>query len=324
MLAVARDLQPRLKRVSSSEYAGPCPVGCASTDGFIVNPKKRVFLCRPSGAGGDAIAMVMHALNVDFMAAVEQINGQRHPGLGVGSLAEMTRRSEERAKSTEAAAHWLHESEAADAAHALEMRQAALRIWSATAPIAGSLGEQYFRSRAITRPLPEELRFLPELEHWPTRQMWPAVVGRVTGFDGAFLGVHLTFLTGEGLSNKALGKKRKLMLGSVKGGAVRLDEPDSTRFYIVAEGIESALSYMQLKGLPGCAGLSANGIASLILPRAARCVLIAADNDPNGAGARAAESARARWLAEDREVLIRKPKRSGADFNDILIEMGKS
>ena len=35
------------------------------TDGFIVTPSKHLFLCRPSGATGDAVDMVEHALWID-------------------------------------------------------------------------------------------------------------------------------------------------------------------------------------------------------------------------------------------------------------------
>jgi putative DNA primase/helicase len=316
IFAVARDLQPKLKRVSSMEYAGPCPAGCASTDGFVVNQKKRVFLCRPSGAAGDAIAMTMHCLGVDFIGAVEHITGMRRPRARALTVDEQLRGSEECARPVHEAARWLHESEAADAAHAFAMRQAALRIWSATSPIAGTLGEKYFRSRAITCPLSDELRFMPELEHWPTRQMWPAVVARVTGSEGVFFAVHLTFLTADGLSNAALGEKRKLMLGPVKGGAVKFAEPMPGKPLYVGEGIESSLSGLQVTGCPTWAALSTSGLRALELPRAVRDVTILADADDPGEAA--AIACRRRWKREGRRARIVRPTNRGQDFNDML------
>ena len=105
---------------------------------------------------------------------------------------------------------------------------------------------------------------MAELEHWPTRQMLPAIVARVDAVDGAFLGVHLTFLTSDGKTNAALGDKRKLMLGGTRGGAVRLSEPDGE--LTVAEGIETALSVMDATGCPTWAALSTSGVMALELP----------------------------------------------------------
>ena len=56
ILTVARGLQPKLRRVSSSEYAGPCPAGCARRDGFSRQPGEGRFSCAgPAGCGGDVI-----------------------------------------------------------------------------------------------------------------------------------------------------------------------------------------------------------------------------------------------------------------------------
>ena len=52
----------------------------ASYDGFAVSPRKQLFVCRPSGTGGDLIAMTMHCLGTDFKGAVEYITGGPRPG----------------------------------------------------------------------------------------------------------------------------------------------------------------------------------------------------------------------------------------------------
>jgi hypothetical protein len=49
-------------------------------------------------------------------------------------------------------------------------------------------------------------------------------------------------------------------------------------------------------------------------------VIVAADNDINGAGYRAATVSYYRWIAEGREVRIIMPPIAGTDFNDILIK----
>ena len=290
ILTVARDLQPRLKR-SSSEWNGPCPAGCAKDNGFTVNLAKQIFLCRPSRASGDVIAMTMHALNVNFVAACEYITGQSYRPAPLSKA---------------------HDDRESD--YARRMREGGSRIWEAAAPLAQTLGEPYLRSRAITCPLPASLRFLSRLEHWPTRQMLPAIVARVVGVDSAFTGVHLTFLTPDGRTNTSLGDERKLMLGPTRGSAVRLKEPAEE--LMIAEGIETALSVMDATGCPTWAALTTSRIMALELPSGVAVVTIAADGD--APGAQAADSAAKRWRAEGRRVLVR-PAPQGMDFNDIAM-----
>ena len=290
ILTVARGLQPKLKR-SSSEWVGPCPLGCAQRDGFTINPEKQIFLCRPSGVAGDGIAMVQHALGVTFIEACKQITGESHR-----PVPQPKPRNN-------------HETD-----HARRMRESGFAIWAAAAPIAQTVGEQYLRSRAIRCPLPTSLRFLAKLEHWPTRQVLPAIVARVSAVDGAFLGVHLTFLTTDGKSNASLGGKRKLMLGGTRGGAVRLGEPAGE--LTVAEGIETALSVVDATGCPTWAALSTSGLVALEIPSDVITIRIAADGDAPGAVA--ADSAARRWRAEGRRVLVR-PAPQGLDFNDVAM-----
>ena len=292
ILAVARDLQPKLRRVSSSEWAGACPRGCARRDGFVVHPAKKIFLCRPSDAAGDVIALVQHALNCTFLEACEHITG------------------ESRRAPVKPPQPVYVESE-----YAIRMRAAGCRIWTAAAPISGTIGEQYFRSRAIAGPLPTSLRFMPELEHWPTRRMLPAIVACVSAVDGAFLAAHLTFLANDGKANVALGDKRKLMLGGTRGGAARLAEPVGGEL-TVSEGIETGLSVAEATGCPTWAALSTSGLKTLELPPGVATVTIAADGDEPGV--QAAESAAERWRAEGRRVLIR-PAPWGMDFNDVAM-----
>jgi hypothetical protein len=83
---------------------------------------------------------------------------------------------------------------------------------------------------------------------------------------------------------------------------------------------------MTATGWPAWAALSTSGIASLILPPLplAATVVILADNDPSGAGERAAHTAAQRWLAERRRVRIAMPPEPGTDFNDVLRGLGRA
>jgi phage/plasmid primase-like uncharacterized protein len=107
-----------------------------------------------------------------------------------------------------------------------------------------------------------------------------------------------------------------MTLGPCKGGAVRL--APAGPILAIAEGIETALSYMQCTGTPTWAALSAGGIRNLILPDDVAEVVIAADPDP--VGMIAARVAARRWLDEGRLVAIARPP-LGGDFNDLAHDL---
>ena len=95
---------------------------------------------------------------------------------------------------------------AADAdadADAERKRQFALKLWGEALPAAGTTVEVYLRHRAITLPVPPCLRFAAGLPHLPTGTRWPAMVARVEAADGAFLGIHRTYLAGDGRGKAA-------------------------------------------------------------------------------------------------------------------------
>ena len=78
IVEITRRLGARLKH-SNRYLVGACPRGCASDDGFIIDPRKKLFLCRPTGGkegSGDIIAMVMHGLGCGYREAVAFIVGQ--------------------------------------------------------------------------------------------------------------------------------------------------------------------------------------------------------------------------------------------------------
>jgi hypothetical protein len=75
-------------------------------------------------------------------------------------------------------------------------------------------------------------------------------------------------------------------------------------------------------GLPVWATLSATNLEQVKLPPDAHRIVILADHDASGAGARAAESAARRLRGEGRQVAIALPPTSGDDFNDVLLRDG--
>jgi putative DNA primase/helicase len=99
---------------------------------------------------------------------------------------------------------------------------------------------------------------------------------------------------------------------------VRFGEPLPNQWLVVGEGIESTLSAALPCGLAAWAAISASGIEKLLLPSDARHVVIAADNDMNYRGQRAAQQAGVHWCVEGRHVRIATPSTSGTDFNDLI------
>jgi putative DNA primase/helicase len=191
--------------------------------------------------------------------------------------------------------------------------KAALAIWHSAISADGSLVEAYLASRGLHLPPPPTLRFHAGLKH-PSGGIWPAMVGLVTpASDNTQLAIHRTFLAFNG-SGKAPVDPQKMMLGSCRGGAVRLGLPGEV--LMVGEGIETCLAAMQATGHPAWAALSTSGLRTLDLPDVVCDVIVLADgDDPGEAAARACAW---RWKLEGRRVRIARPPQ-GMDFNDMLV-----
>ena len=130
--------------------------------------------------------------------------------------------------------------------------------------------------------------------------------------DHDVVAVHRTFLTADG-RKKASVSLNKMMLGQCSGGAVRLAQADEE--LTLAEGIETALSILQVTGKPTWACLSTSGLKAVLLPSQVKTVTIAADGDE--AGEKATQEAARRFHLEGREVRIARPP-AYMDFNDLL------
>ena len=168
------------------------------------------------------------------------------------------------------------------------------------------------------------LRFSPRYRHRLGIEL-PAMVTPVVNVAGELTGVHATFLKpdGSGLAFPKPGKGqpdfRRQCNGVIRGGAIRLAAHHPDRELIIAEGIETTLSAMEIFGLPGWSAVYAGGLKTIEVPPAVRSIVIAADNDVSGTGQRNAVEAGRRWKAEGRTVRIVIPKVTGQDSNNALI-----
>jgi hypothetical protein len=191
-------------------------------------------------------------------------------------------------------------------------------VWNGAENVRGSPIERYLLSRGITIASTPSLRWMASCKHGPTETFLPAMVAKVANVDDEFIAVHRTFLLPDGSGKAAVDPQfQKMSLAPTAGGAVRLGPLDPDRALIIGEGIENTLSLMQLRGLPGWAALSTSGLKNLVLPRAAKRVLIAVDHDTHGKGEAEARDTGRRWLAEGREVRLAIPSAPG-DWNDVL------
>ncbi|NKW71796.1 virulence-associated protein E [Rhodobacteraceae bacterium R_SAG10] len=182
-------------------------------------------------------------------------------------------------------------------------------LWDAAKPIAGTKAEAYLRGRGITAPLPDSLRFMPDIYHAPSSTWSCAMVANVEPIGG----VHRTFLSKKGAR---LPKSAKLMLGPCAGGAVRLSEGVGP--LVVAEGIETALSLLSglLSGPASVwAALSTSGIKALQLPPDPGKLIVATDGDAPGREAGNVLASRASALGWKVSLL---PAPDGSDWNDVL------
>jgi Toprim domain/CHC2 zinc finger len=306
MPSLAHRLGARLKQ-SGKFWIGACPIGHASCDGFVVNPHRHLFYCRPSKEGGDAIEMVRHVQGCTKVEALAFITGNK-----ISQRADRT--SSPPDSTTES-------SKPCDP----------MKFFRHAGPLVrGCTADLYFsQPRRIDLTDIERacLRFSPALWHWPSHTKWSAVVAEVALADGTPLTSHMTFLEPDGSDKAPLGEKARLFAagGKTATGAVWFGAPNPTEEFIVAEGIEPALSAARIFNCESsAAALSANGIRTLILPAAARRVRIFADNDKLGQGVAAARDAARRWIAEGRTVAVSMAPNVGEDANDVWLKLGRN
>ena len=252
--------------------------------------------------GGDMINLIMRELNCSFAEALDYaapfVNGQR-PLLRIGTRAE---------------------DEAEDEART----EKALKIWSQSRPLRGTLAEHYLRSRGIEVPdeAREVLRFHAECPF--DGRTVPALVALVRDIvTDEPIAIHRTPLSVDG---RKLDRPR--VLGPKKGGAIKLSPISSIGSELaIGEGIETTLSARPLGiDIPAWSLCDAGGLSQFpVLPSLAAVerLTILADNDASKVGQNAAAKTKARWEAARRCVRVLTPRDEGSDFNDLLMARGR-
>lgn len=247
-------------RQMSGEMVGPCPV-CGGNDRFGINPKKGIFGCRKECGPfckGDQVALVQHVRGCDFRAALDWLCGpaQEIPAeeleLRRKKAAERKRRQEETARRERNRAIL-----------------AARDIWAGTVAADGGPVLDYLALRGIDPArigkMPETIRFHPDMAYtipvagkrgeWRVLFRGPCMVASITDAGFRTTAVHRTWIDLSQPSGKAAIHDpnkagdflpAKKVLGSKKGGAIRLRTPKCGGLdtMIMGEGVETTLSAM--------------------------------------------------------------------------------
>ena len=203
--------------------------------------------------------------------------------------------------------------------------EAARRLWRRCRAVAGSHAERYLHARGLLQCRFAALRFHPALRfrEGSTVRRFPALVAAVTGDaddenGGRIFGVQRTWLDPRRPAKAAVAVPRKA-LGRIHGLAVRFGAPADDAPLVVGEGIETVLSLVTaLPEIRAAAALSAGSLGAFAPPPGVSRLVIARDNDEDGALAAERLARRCARLGIAATLVVPV----GNDFNDDLVDLG--
>ena len=196
------------------------------------------------------------------------------------------------------------------------------RVWGGGVPVTeGDPVWLYLKHRCGIVTPPAGIRYHPDLDYWHedgAKTTHPAMLASVMDSTGRCLSVHRTYLTSNG-EKAAVKTARKLMPPSdrLHNVAIRL-APVSDGWLAVAEGVETALAYSTIWGVPCWSTVSAGLLESFDPPQGVTLLTIAGDNDRSFTGQASAYKLAKRLVQERPEIEVRVhlPIVDGADFAD--------
>ncbi len=205
---------------------------------------------------------------------------------------------------------------------------AAHEIWDRGVGIQGSLAEKYLNARGISLdkiPDTSSMRFIDKLKDWDkdNKVYRPALVVAATDNNGKVTGVSRIYLNEQSAkTGKAVSKK---MLGVIRESGVRFNgSADNTntlsKQVIIGEGVETVLSIKQAyPDATVVATLSTSHMKNFQFAPNTTKVIVAADNDSNQAGLKAAQAVGENAANNDVNVYVYMPIKN--DFNDDLRDL---
>lgn len=234
------------------EFKACCPFHADRSPSFTIFSGGARFHCFGCGASGDVLDFVRRTNGVGLRQAADLLTGGNVPSIHV-------------------AVPPLDGNEADRVAEALE-------VWRLAVPAAGTLAETYLRSRRLTLPIPDSIRFA-SLRYGKRGPEYPCLVAAVASADDRLTGIQRTYLKTDG-SGKLAVAKPKLSLGRVSGGAIRLAPCAAS--LVVCEGLEDGLTLQQELGRAVWVAAGASMLPAMRFPAGVRSVAIGGDADEPG------------------------------------------
>lgn len=342
----------------------PCP-GCGGRDRFsFVDDGRGAFICRGMDKqGGDGLALLQHVYGWDFPQALLEVAKV----LGMPEAGEVDRAGVKVIP--------LNRPHYETAPPKRAKNEGAVRqLWRGGRVLTGcEPAALYLKGRGLIVPVTEALRCQRLMPYWhpvtspehpegkPTQLgRYPALLAKVSGPDGALVGVHTTYVTAAGQklrlddpdprNRKAVygpdavwvngfpcrtgwepltlpaKKLRTVGDGVMRGAAIRLFEPDDNglgdggKRLAVAEGIETAIAVHMMSGLPVWACVSAFGLEHVALPADVTDLWVFADKDRSNTGRAAGMSLLRRARAAGVRTRFLDPDEWDTDWCDVLNE----
>jgi len=283
----------------------------------------RLKLCGGDQRSAIAEAKAMLGISDDF------VPGPRYQP----SAEEMAARATEARAREEA-----RQNEAAKDREARARGARALYLHRDSSPIAGTPAEAYLRRRSISpgdhaqgaRIWPGALRFHPEVYHGKLKAKVPAMLAPMYLADGRHMATHRTFIEQvNGVWRKISASDAKMVIGPSGGAFVPINKGSSGKSMrsmpegepvFVTEGIEDALVVRMMRPEARIvAAYSLDNIGMMVLPEAAKSLVICCDNDPAMAAQDKLERAIARQQARGLKVRLVRPPLQFKDMNDWLV-----
>lgn len=250
-VALAEDFGAVLRR-SGRRIVGSCPLCGGDRRATRFEVSRETWVCAACCSGGDAIALVRAARNIDFRAAVEFLGGAREIDPQAAERAARARADREARR-------------AADAARYREKERA--RLWALwrSADRAAPDAHAYLCARGLAAPQPFAARSLPALDYfhgeWTDAQgrahprsihRGPAMLTPFIDAAGRFAGLHITWIDCASAATRFKAQiadpdtgellPAKKMRGAVKGCALPLTRAPAPARLIMGEGIETTLA----------------------------------------------------------------------------------
>ncbi|MFA5041225.1 MAG: CHC2 zinc finger domain-containing protein, partial [Bdellovibrionales bacterium] len=233
----AHDLVALIGRVvrlvrDGDKWRGFCPFhGDKRISTFVVDAKNNHYSCSACGAEGDALSWIMHEQGLNFHQVV---------AISLKQPISTSFKQKDSIRNAVACAT----VPPSDESVRRHKRELAKKVWDESRAATNTLVERHLFAQGIVfdGPLPDVLRFHPNLCHEPSRQFFPAMIAAAHKPDGTFSGIHRTYLSPNGAETANVvqgGVKR--MLGECFGAHVHIHK-GSANCVAIAEGIEAALA----------------------------------------------------------------------------------